>query len=687
MNVLARRRLILGLALLASVMLLGHWLMRADDVADVPKAVEATPAAESQPLAIVEAVPANERSSKRAFVTLRGRVIDAVTRQPVREFEVQLQRTGSTAAGDEAKDVRIFRNRDGRFEWPSLPAGEWTVSASAAGYQRLMLNSVRLLEGDATAEIVLALRHALAIRGRVFDKNSGAPIGNARIMADTQMPGLVPSTTIDISRISEVVPNAALGNIVPSTNSANDGTFLLEDLPPGRATLNVWAELYVGRNIDVMVGEDTPLQIGLVAGGSVTGRLVASDGAMPVSGQAWLHNLDDGSGTGLSTGPGGTFEFNVLAPGRYQLEGRAESGMATREIVLEESQRIDGVVLALAPVFNIRGTVTGLRPGELRQVRISLSRDGAVGRSPDDVGVDHRGAFVIPGVAPGRVYLGAYTERRRLSKTIQVPADSDVTVTLDFPRGARLSGRITRGGEPLPEIRVRPEPEPGTPPSVMITGALTSWDGTYVIENVPPGKYVFRVGRLRVGKLHVAGDTVFDFDVPPGQLSGRVLSAQGQQPISGAELYIWPAEPIAGQRPLPYQSDEMGKFTLDGLEPGEHVLRVYKPGHEMLRKRISFGADSKELTLELNEESGVEFTARKAGSGSPIKFIVAIEVIGDGRGSLLNLELDQEGKGHLPRALAGSTLKFLPDCDCEPIVVENWNGSSLDLQLEPVSTR
>jgi hypothetical protein len=542
------------------------------------------------------------------------------------------------------------------------------------------------LEGGPTSEVVLALRHGLRIRGRVFDKNSGAPIGNARIMADTQTPGLVPSTTIDITRISEVVPNAALGKIVPSTNSANDGTFLLEDLPPGRATLNVGAEHYVDRNIDVIVGDDTTsVEIGLVAGGWVTGRLVASDGTMPVSGQAWLHNLDDGSGTGLSTGPGGTFEFNGLAPGRYQLEGHAESGMATREIVLEESQRIDGVVLALAPVFNIRGTVTGLHPDELRQVRISLSRDGSVGRGPDDVGVDNQGAFVIPGVAPGRVYLGAYTERRRLSKTIQMPADSDATVTLDFPRGARLSGRITRGGEPLPNVRVRPEPESGALPAVMITGALTSWDGTYVIEDVPRGKYVFRVGRLRTGPLHLAGDTVFDFDVPPGQLSGRVLSAQGQQPIGGAELYIWPAEPVAGQRPLPSHSDPAGKFTLDGLEPGDYVLSVYYPGHEMLRKRISFDAQSEELTLELREESGIELTASKAGSGSPINFIIAIEVIGDGRGSLLNMQLDENGKGFLPTALAGSTLKFLAD-DCEPTIIESWKGNKLDLQLEPAST-
>jgi hypothetical protein len=684
-----RRWMILGGALVLGLVVLARWMIHPDEARDVPSVIEATSPAESQPPAAAATVPANERSSKPTFVTFRGQVIDAVSRQPLREFEVQLERTPASKAGGEAPEARTFHSRNGRFEWPYLTEGEWTITANAAGYQRFILANVRL-EGGPTPEVVLALRHAPRIRGRVFDEASGAPIGNARIMLETRMP----STTVDTSRMSEVVSgtgsatlvsSTASAKVVPNTTSANDGTFLLEALAPGRATLNVWAEHYIGRNVDIMLGDDMPLlQVALITGASVTGRLVASDGATPETGMISLSNLDQGGGEGRSTGPRGEFEFHSLVPGRYQLEGRAESGMATREIVLTESQRIDGIVLTLATGYNIRGMVTGLRPDELGHVRIVLSRDGAVGQGPDDVGVDDRGAFVIPGVIPGRVLLSAYTQVRRIWKTIQMPADSDVTVTLDFPRGVRLSGRITRGGEPLANVRVRPEPEPDAPPAVMITGALTSWDGTYVIEDVPRGKYVFRVGRLRSGSLHVAGDTVFDFDVPPGQLSGRVLSAQGQQPIAGAELYIWPAAPVAGQRPLPNLTDPEGKFTLDGLEPGEYMLSVYTPGHEMLRKLISFDAQSKELTLELREEGGVEFTARKAGSGSPINFIIAIEVIGDGRGSLLSMELDENGKGFLPRALAGSTLKFLAD-DCEPTIIESWKGNELGLQLEAAS--
>ena len=359
--------------------------------------------------------------------------------------------------------------------------------------------------------------------------------------------------------------------------------------------------------------------------------------------------------------------------------------MTTREVVLAKGQRVDGIILVLTGGHAIRGVVTGLRPEELGEFRISLSRDGEAGGSGIDVRIDDRGAFVIPGVPPGRVYVLADSERRQVSKTIEMPADSDVTVNLDFPRGVRLSGRITRGGEPFPDVPVGPVPPRGVQPSVYVNGTMTSSEGTYVIEEVPPGKYTLMIGHFQSGPLEVSGDTVFDFDVPGGQVSGRLLDTAGE-PIMGGQVYIWPAEPVEEQRPQPFPSDNSGRFTLGGLEPGDFTLTVYKPGYEMHRKRISFGARTKELTIQLREERGIEVTAHEAGTERPLRELIAIEVIGAGRGSLLRLQLDEEGVGYLPSELAGSTLRFIA-LNCEPTVVDSWNGNRLDLQLERTGTR
>ncbi|HSD74819.1 MAG TPA: carboxypeptidase regulatory-like domain-containing protein [Steroidobacteraceae bacterium] len=267
-----------------------------------------------------------------------------------------------------------------------------------------------------------------------------------------------------------------------------------------------------------------------------------------------------------------------------------------------------------------------------------------------------------------------------------MPADSDLTVNLDFPRGARLSGRITRGGEPFVNVPVGPVPPRDVQPSVYVNGTTTSEEGTYAIEDLPPGKYALMVERFFTSPIEIAGDTVFDFDVPGGQVSGRVLEAGGGEPIAGAQVFIWPVEPDETHRPIPYGSDEDGRFTLFGLEPGEFMVTVYKPGYEMFRKRISYESKPAELQVQLREERGVRVTARQAASGTPANQLIAIEVIGTGRGSLLRLQLDDEGTGYLPSALAGSTLKFVA-LGCEPTMIDRWNGDELDLELKQQGTR
>jgi hypothetical protein len=146
-------------------------------------------------------------------------------------------------------------------------------------------------------------------------------------------------------------------------------------------------------------------------------------------------------------------------------------------------------------------------------------------------------------------------------------------------------------------------------------------------------------------------------------------------------VFIWPAEPGEARRPIPHGSDEGGRFTLLGLEQGEFMVTVYKPGYEMFRKRISYETKPMELDVQLREDRGVRVTAREAAGGAPLKQLIAVEVIGAGRGSLLRLPMDDEGTGYLPSALSGSTLKFISP-GCEPTTVDRWNGDALDLELK-----
>jgi protocatechuate 3,4-dioxygenase beta subunit len=646
--------------------------MRADEAVDTPPRADDLASVESgptktQPPAGVEpaadTAPSPDKPAS-AFGTLRGRVIDAITRKPVREFELAFDRSRAIRAG-EVPDARGFRTVDGRFAWESLPTGRWTITASARGYQRFELIGLEIERGQATPEIVLPLRAGHTLRGRLYDEVSGAGIASANVGFRESDTGRFEGNFRARVRVT----------------SAKDGSFILDGVPPGRVTLEISAQDYAGVEHQVVVGDETPpLEIGLSTGGAIAGQLTAADGVTPVAGSAGLFHLDQGFGGTSRTGEAGEFSFQNLSPGRYRLTGQAPEGSVTREVVLAKNQRMEGIVLALSAGRSIRGVVTGLRPEDMRQVRISLTRDGDATHFDASVGLDDHGAYALHGVQPGRVRVVAdVTMRRQLSRTVEMPANSDIMVNLDFPSGARLSGRLTRGGKPLAGAWLMPRSMGEQ--AVFIYGTVSSNDGKYVIEGLPTGEYAVMVGDYRSGPVQVSGDTTFDIDVPLVQLSGRVLEEGSKAPVVGADVELWPAEPGARRIRLHDRSDHFGRFGLAGLEPGDFMLSVYKPGHEMRRTRISYTLPIADMTISLRQEAGVPIRVREAGSGEALQQIFATEMIGDHTGSRLQLRLDDDGVGYIPAALSGSTLSFSA-VGYAPAVISGWDGQRLDLQLE-----
>ena len=675
MDALNRQRLVLGLALIVCLALLGRWAMLPDEAANARPDAERHASVASPPVTMQLPLPVEaasevtpySRKAASAFGTLRGRVIDAVTRKPVRDFDVQFQGTQATKVGDEAPGARTFRTVDGRFEWEYLPPGTWNFAASAPGYQRFEFIGLNILKGEVTPEIVLPLRAGHRVNGRVYDEASGAGIAAATIAFRESDTGRFEGNFR--SRVQ--------------VTSAKNGSFEVQGVPPGRVTLEIGAQDYAGREVDIVVSDDTsPIEVGLSTGGTIAGRLTAADGNTPVTGAVGLFNLDQGFGGTSRTGETGEFSFPNLEAGRYRLTGQAGNSAVEQEVVLANNQRMEGIVLALSAARSIRGMVTGLRPEDLKRVSISLRRDGDAWNNPyGEVGVDDRGAYMLQGVRPGRVQLVAdVTMRRQLSKTVEVPADSDITVNLDFPSGARLSGRITRGGKPLSGVWL--EPRSAVEQPVYIYGTSTLKDGVYVMDDLAIGEYVVFVGDYKSRPVQISGDTVFDIDVPLAQLSGRVLEEGSKVPIVGADVELWPAEPDSLQGRLRDRSNHFGQFALAGLEPGDFMLTAYKPGFEMFRERISFASPVADMTIGLRQNTGVEIRAHNARSGKPLPELFAFEMLGDRNGSKLQVHLDKDGIGYIPSALAGSTISFWAN-GYAPALVPEWSGQRLDLQFQP----
>ena len=309
---LANRRFLLLIALLLAAVLLGRWTLHRDDAArpagtalTSPEPQQAEPVqAPATAIQTAEKIAPEKTEHAGPSGTFRGRVIDAVTREPVVQFVVQFHGTEEMRRAGKVSGAREFQSKDGRFEWPNLPAGQWLMTASAASYQRFDLANLEISDGATSQEVVLPMRPGFTLRGRVYDEASQTGIASATI-------------SFRESRVGRFEGNFRMR---PRITSEKDGSFVFDGVPAGDFTLSVDAKDYASREIVVLMDEDTaPVQIGLSTGGTISGYLTASDGATPVAGTVSVFKLDKSFSSGTRTGEGGQFFFTTSPRGATRL--------------------------------------------------------------------------------------------------------------------------------------------------------------------------------------------------------------------------------------------------------------------------------------------------------------------------------------------------------------------------------
>ncbi|MDY6944835.1 MAG: carboxypeptidase-like regulatory domain-containing protein [Pseudomonadota bacterium] len=668
----------LSLGFVLCLVLLDRWVLGPDQQDDEPPDQQAAleqstlavplAAAPDDSLDATSPVPFDSGAHQDAADTgvFRGRIVDAVTRQPVREFELEFHLAGPKPDSPQPP-LHTFKTDDGRFRAGSLSAGSWTVLATARGYQRFELTDVQISVDKATAEVLIPMRPGNALRGRVFDESTNAGIAGAQV-------------TFREAHVGRYEGNF---RVRPATLSQKDGAFVLDGLPAGPVVVTVSAQKYGPREVDLMAADKMePIAIGLSRGGGISGYLAGPDRLTPVAGMVSLINIDESSGTSTRTGTAGEFDFSKLAAGRYRLTARSPGLNGELDVTLGNSERLDGLVIAMRGGRDIRGVVSGLKPEELSITSVSAAREGLYGTSVDAM-VDERGAYALQGVMPGRVRLSANVRsNRHISKVVEMPADTDLTVNLQFPRGSRLNGRVTRAGKPVSGAMLNASAVAvTTQEEVFLHDVLTSANGDYAIDDMPHGEYTLWVESYRTPVVRVAGDTVFDVEIPSAQLAGRLLEEGGKVPVVGANIDVWSVQPGAARIRTSAQSDHFGQFALRGLQPGDFVVSAYKPGFELYRGPLAYGSPVSDFAISLRPARGVEIRVRDAISGKALNAVTAMEIIGGSPGIVMQMNLDHSGVGYLPSGIAGSALRIFA-MGYVPVQLAAWNGEALEVSLQ-----
>jgi Carboxypeptidase regulatory-like domain len=414
---------------------------------------------------------------------------------------------------------------NGAFTMKNVPAGK--VLLVVRGAYPLMIESDPVEVTAPASGVVIKLPKPGRLEGRVVDKETERPITQFTIGTETRSGPRRGNTT--------------------RAFTADDGKFVLEDVPPGTYDVSVTASGYAratSNAIEVAEGEPSTVELSLERGATVVGR-VTSNG-QPVSGAAVSGVEARGrSSQTKHTDANGEFVLDTLAGGTQELSVRKQ-GFVMRTVTVNaavgKETRAD---VELSRGRELQGRVVDSMGRPVADARV-MHRPAAVQRSyqysGSPVSTNVEGEFRLEGLGDEVVVVSARKEGFAEASTEVNPAAA-TAVTITLGRGGSISGRVT-GLSPaeLSSVEVYASGRGGPPAgrtSVDATGAFTIHgvaDGEVTLtaqESRPPRRSV------RSSPMTVAGGSApfVELDFSSGiAVRGRVT--RNGQPTAGQIHFV-----------------------------------------------------------------------------------------------------------------------------------------------------
>jgi len=306
----------------------------------------------------------------------------------------------------------------------------------------------------------------LSITGRVTD-GAGKPVADATVQA---------------------VPAGIEWFRVPSTTSAENGSFTLADLPGGNYTVRAMGAHGEGSVLGIAAGTKN-VTVKLVEPGGIDGTLKGFTGVPEVNAFRFESRFDRRRATVSGT----SFQLRDMPAGKYTLQ--ASSGLDTANAIVEVSAgAIQTVTLEVRPTGIVTGTVVDSKGTPLVGLTCSAFIDGSddmmMGPPRNPARTDAKGAFRIERAPAGDVMVGCYGRG--------TSAWTQTKVTVGQTTNVELTAKSRDGGDDAKRRNSGLKLENQL--SEVLVQAVE--DGTPAAKaGVVPGDVVVMVGSEKIGRF------------------------------------------------------------------------------------------------------------------------------------------------------------------------------------------
>lgn len=411
--------------------------------------------------------------------------------------------------------------------------------------------------------------------------------------------------------------------------TGDDGAFAFDDVPPGAYELTAAKGAYVtatygaarpggrGSALDLAAGERRRVEIRLLRGGVISGRVLDAAG-QPVEGVAVLALQRRMGASGWAYHEAGSPALPTDDRGVYRVFGLPAG---TYLIAVQPSAR-----------------TIGFEPGE--RIR-SMSSGGPSERTFALAHVFYPSVPDVTRAAP--VSIGAGEER------------DGVDVQLQYVPLATVSGTVRAGADwhPAQVVLVRLDETDG---GERITTTIADGNGAFSLEGIPPGRYrvVARLSRItppgqmpdividgiegnamRISQavrlsgaldLDIAGEDVTDVAIPLQPtltVTGRIAFDGGRPPVPLRQLQVGaPSVPAlaAANVSFPALIVTGDTFRADAIEPGEYRFEAHQvargtSGEWWLKSLVAGGVELLDAPVDIRQNvEGVVATVTSRAS-------------------------------------------------------------------------
>lgn len=492
-----------------------------------------------------------------------------------------------------------------RFALDGLEPGTYDFYLEAEGFAVALAKGNVLADSDVDVE--LALERPLALRGRIVDATSGAPIEGADVIAEDLVPAQVVPFTLDDST-----------QWLAHARSGADGRFVIEHAGPGphvlRATHAGHAAAWTGR---VEAGAHDEIELALHPPSRIHG-IVRTRTTAPWPGAFVIASrLDQGeTGERMSFGiaisdDDGRYAIDDLPAGAYVLlnvldvRGTQGGGVPVVETRVARGASVQVDLGASLEGARVRGTLRDADGRALDDFDVSIQHAGAKdGGGWRAERTDGGGHYEFVGVPAGtyEVYVGRGLGRCQVRNgTVEVPSALDVVHDLVLPRGT-LRGTAPQSGRGA--------------------AILSDADGEFVGRFVLDASKRLEFPGLRNGVYSLVvyagsrglapavrdgieiSDATHDVEITVEHERGasvrvRVRDAEGR-PVAGAFVGFRDESGRVQRLTLEETTDPGGELDVPGLARGRWTIEASRDGRRASRALVLEAGDDERVELVLS---------------------------------------------------------------------------------------